>query len=293
MARGRIISKSISHSEKLALLYEVDNGLAEFACLLFTWLIPHTDDHGQISASPLSVKMEVMTNSPRSILDVKNALSLLAVVKLIELHKTEPILRIVNFDSFQTFRGDRTKQNKYPNLKWLTKDIPTSTTDIPCHAIREVKGSEEKLKEEKKNKTKEKEGAFILPDWIDKTAWNEFILMRKKIKKPLTDYAAKLKIKKLEQLQSEGNNHVEVLNRSIESDWHDIYSLKDKDNGIGKPKHEATTLGKADLKDENETEITLDEYTAKMRLELDDNKWEPSAELKNMVDIAGKIRVAT
>lgn len=73
---------------------------------------------------------------------------------------------------------------------------------------------------------KEKKEAFVLPDWIPLDAWNGYLDMRKKKKKPPTDYARDLLIKELEKLQNEGHDLTKVLNNSIKNDWTDLYGNK-------------------------------------------------------------------
>ena len=58
-----------------------------------------------------------------------------------------------------------------------------------------------------------------------KEAIYEFIKMRKKIKKPLTDYALKLLLKKLDKF----DNKVEILNQSIMNCWQGIYEIKENE----------------------------------------------------------------
>jgi hypothetical protein len=149
MARGRIISKTIGHSEKLATLYVHHKKIAEFAILFFTWIIPHTDCYGQISASPLSLKLEVMPASPRSLVDFKSALIALAETNLIELHKTENVLRIINFEQYQTFRKDRPRINKYPDLSWCNNGKPRYDNGSPQDKLSEEKLSEDNIDEKK------------------------------------------------------------------------------------------------------------------------------------------------
>lgn len=50
----------------------------------------------------------------------------------------------------------------------------------------------------------------------------EFIKMRKKIKKPLTDYALELILKKLDKF----DNKIEVLEQSIINSWQGIFEIK-------------------------------------------------------------------
>lgn len=147
MARGRILSKSISHSVKIARLYQLNPDLGEFSALLFSWIIPHTDDFGQISADPMSIKFEVLSNSPRNIDEIQEAIYMLYKVKLIQLGDcdNEPVLVVINSEEHQSFRSDRTKQNKFPEAKWHTIDIPTTYPWASLSAqgkLREVKLSE-------------------------------------------------------------------------------------------------------------------------------------------------------
>lgn len=63
--------------------------------------------------------------------------------------------------------------------------------------------------------------------------WNGFCEMRKKIKKPLTDRAAKMILNELERL-APGDNHTKglILDQSVKCCWQDVYPLKgDKSAG--------------------------------------------------------------
>lgn len=63
--------------------------------------------------------------------------------------------------------------------------------------------------------------------------WNGFCEMREKIKKPLTDRAAKMILNELERL-APGDNHTKglILDQSVKRCWQDVYPLKgDKSAG--------------------------------------------------------------
>ena len=63
--------------------------------------------------------------------------------------------------------------------------------------------------------------------------WNGFCEMRKEIKKPLTDRAAKMILNELERL-APGDNHTKglILDQSVKRCWQDVYPLKgDKSAG--------------------------------------------------------------
>ena len=65
-----------------------------------------------------------------------------------------------------------------------------------------------------------------LPDWLPREAWTGFEEMRRKIKKPLTDRAAAMAIRKLGTLRLEGHDPAEVLDQSTLNCWQDLYPLK-------------------------------------------------------------------
>ena len=76
-----------------------------------------------------------------------------------------------------------------------------------------------------------------IPTWIEKTAWDGFVEMRKKIRKPLTERAQALAIKKLEQHRNRGHDPNAILDQSTLNGWQDLYELKPNQGGQrnGKP----------------------------------------------------------
>jgi hypothetical protein len=70
----------------------------------------------------------------------------------------------------------------------------------------------------------------MLPDSIPVSIWDEFKAHRRKLKKPMTDYAETLILCKLEKWRVEsGANPIDVLNESIEKGWCGVFL-----NGHGK-----------------------------------------------------------
>jgi hypothetical protein len=67
---------------------------------------------------------------------------------------------------------------------------------------------------------------LILPDWIPVETWKAYVEMRKSIKKPLGPFAAKLAIKKLEDLREQGNSPSLVLEQSIFNCWQGLYPIQ-------------------------------------------------------------------
>lgn len=77
-----------------------------------------------------------------------------------------------------------------------------------------------------KSKTKAKAHSFAAPDWIPTEAWVGFCEMRKSLRKPLTDRAARLIVEKLEKLRSQGEDVGQVLDQSTRDSWQDVFPLK-------------------------------------------------------------------
>jgi hypothetical protein len=66
---------------------------------------------------------------------------------------------------------------------------------------------------------------FEIPSWVPKECWEAFLDMRKQNKKPMTEHAKGLAIKKLEQLRDAGNAPDEVLNQSTMNCWQGLFEL--------------------------------------------------------------------
>lgn len=69
--------------------------------------------------------------------------------------------------------------------------------------------------------------AGVLPDWLPLEAWAAFLAMRVKIKKPATDYAQTLLIKKLAAFYANDLDPGVILNQSIMNSWQDLYAPKE------------------------------------------------------------------
>lgn len=71
-----------------------------------------------------------------------------------------------------------------------------------------------------------------LPNFIPEEHWNEYLEMRKKIKKPATDFAKKLLIKKLTNFYTNGQDLEKVLEQSIIHSWTDLYEVKEEQQSV-------------------------------------------------------------
>lgn len=99
----------------------------------------------------------------------------------------------------------------------------------------------DKDKEKVKEKVKEKE-KDIAPEvavaTLDapaevKQRMQEFVIMRKSIKKPMTGNAVRLMYGRLQKLSKEPSTQCEILEQSIRHSWQDVYALKEENARSG------------------------------------------------------------
>ncbi|CAM2979607.1 DnaD domain protein [Paenibacillus taichungensis] len=161
MADRRMISKIISVSEKVNKLPDI------FDMLLFTWMIPHTDDFGRLPGSPFKVKNLVVPSIKRiDEPEIEVALEHLQAAGLIHWYKVgeDRVVQIVNFEEHQQGLHKRTK-SKFPDPpsddSETFPEVPGSSEDapkIPSELNRtEGKGTEENRSEEKRKQQEKKE----------------------------------------------------------------------------------------------------------------------------------------
>lgn len=68
---------------------------------------------------------------------------------------------------------------------------------------------------------------FLLPSWVPGEAWDAYVEMRKKIKKPLTEYASILAVRKLGDLLRGGHQPQDVLDQSTFNCWQGLYAIRE------------------------------------------------------------------
>jgi hypothetical protein len=73
-------------------------------------------------------------------------------------------------------------------------------------------------------------GDFVPPDWVPREQWAAYVEMRKKIRAPLTEYASRLTIQKLDDLRASGQSPGEVLDQSVQRGWKGVFEVKPEGN---------------------------------------------------------------
>lgn len=67
-----------------------------------------------------------------------------------------------------------------------------------------------------------------IPDWIPFDAWDGYIQMRKKIRKPMTDRAITLAITTLDKLRQQGQDIAAVLDQSTLNSWQGLFAVAER-----------------------------------------------------------------
>ena len=116
-------------------------------------------------------------------------------------------------------KSDRNVAETIPPLIPLSPNNPLP----PIVPLNKRKVKEKESKEERK-----KEVVGLLPDWIDKETWKDFLEMRKRLRASPTDKAIQLLIKDLENFKAGGDDPNKVLEQSIANSWRGLFPLKDK-----------------------------------------------------------------
>jgi len=135
------------------------------------------------------------------------------------------LLSIPNFEYHNGETAKKRALGKNRQDKFRNNDESNANSNAPSV----IKASPEKRREEKSIKENKEDAtsvAFVLPDWIPTETWEQFLEMRKRIKKPPTDYAIKLLIDKLSRFRSNGQDVKQVLEKSITSGWQDVFEIK-------------------------------------------------------------------
>lgn len=66
------------------------------------------------------------------------------------------------------------------------------------------------------------------PEWVPAEAWQGYLDMRKKIRKPMTDRAVQLAIGTLEKLRDQGQDVGAVLDQSTMNSWQGLFPITER-----------------------------------------------------------------
>lgn len=94
--------------------------------------------------------------------------------------------------------------------------------------IEMLKDNKKERKPKKQTKSYDEQIAEYTGNEELQDALKAFIQMRSFIKKPMTEYALKLMLKKLDELGNNDTTKIAILNQSITHNWQGIFPLKDE-----------------------------------------------------------------
>lgn len=126
-----------------------------FSKLLFTWLIPNTDDLGRMEGDPEVIKGMVFPYEEKiTVKQIRESLEELASVKLIIWYLVDDnrYIQFPSFATYQTLRKDREYKSDYPD----PTGIDMTSHDMTGHVGQNLREGKEKVSEgEGKEKVKE------------------------------------------------------------------------------------------------------------------------------------------
>ncbi|MGU4174538.1 hypothetical protein ACVZE1_35080, partial [Pseudomonas aeruginosa] len=86
----------------------------------------------------------------------------------------------------------------------------------------------EPVKEDKKRVKPAFDASLVeLPEWLPFETWSMWVKYRAQAKKPITEDAARLQLRKLEKIRAEGHSPVLVIEAAIENGWQGLFTAKD------------------------------------------------------------------
>lgn len=133
------------------------------------------------------------------------------------------------------------------------KNSHSGTVQVPLHEMSDAHSyieqeiTAENTQRVKPNASLSQNRSFNLPPWVDGEAWAGFAEMRKEIRKPMTERAMKLIVRKLARFEEQGHSSTLALEQSIMNCYADVYEPKttggfngNRRHGIGPNKFEQT-----------------------------------------------------
>lgn len=223
MARKRMIAPSFWTDEKIGECNHIER-------LLFLGLISNADDEGIGRANPKLLKSLIFPYDDLRISDFEKSLAKLASLKLIYLYQydAQNYYFIKNFNEHQTINRPTPSELPKPDLSEIENthaqitEYSLNTHEQLTPNIKEVNISKVNIKENKKN-------VFELYAQEDENllkALCDFAEMRKSVGKKMTDRACELLCGRLDKLKADGEDIVELINKSVQNSWLDVYPSK-------------------------------------------------------------------
>jgi hypothetical protein len=142
MARGRMISKSLSTSKKYAALYGQPHGLQAQA--MYPLIVAHSDDFGRLEGDSFTVKNSIVPASNWSETEILAILTLLDAVQLVRWYEVAGAryLQVLDFERHQSGLHKRTSSRfpRVPGKSGKVRGVPLQLKGTELKGT-ELKGS--------------------------------------------------------------------------------------------------------------------------------------------------------
>jgi len=227
---NRIIKESICTSDTI-------DQLSWFEEVFFYRLLVNCDDYGRMDARPAILKAKLFplkSVTEKQISDALNKLSTVGIVALYE-YDGRPYLQLVTWEKHQTVRN---KKGKYPAVDGreettASENVRLISVECNCNQLNAIASliqsnpiQSESNTNPNPNPNPNTKDSVVVPGEI-LSEWNAYVDMRKKIKKPMTDKAALLALKKLNELAPDDyEKQKAILNQSVFNSWQGLFPLK-------------------------------------------------------------------
>jgi hypothetical protein len=123
--------------------------------------------------------------------------------------------------------------NQVPDFKPLIKrgflEVLADASNVQAPATKcssETEAYKQETETEKSKSAAKPAAIATLPEWLPLDAWNAFLDMRKRIKKPLTEHAVKLAINRLQELKAGGDDPRRVLEQSVLNCYQGLFEVR-------------------------------------------------------------------
>jgi uncharacterized protein YdaU (DUF1376 family) len=144
-----------------------------------------------------------------------------------------PILRHKRCDRELSWQSKlKENQSERAKIRWENerKINELHAVAIPPHsrgnAIQNQNQNHIKKKKDSPTKLTAVAPAFSLPEWVPRDAWLGWEEMRRKIRKPLTDAARMVNLRKLAKLRDRGDDPTAVIEQSLANGWGGIFEIR-------------------------------------------------------------------
>lgn len=217
MGRIRTIKPEFSAHEELS---ELPAETHLFAAALLTY----ADDEGYFNANPVLLKAGTTPLRDKDGTKLEEQLVQLERIGYIELRRdgAKAIGLVVRFSEHQ-----RVSHPTPSKLRMKFESLPKNSGDVREPLRPEGKGKELKgTGKGKEQSAPEAREVFEIPEWVDRQAFDRFIAMRKKNRKPVADAALPLLVQKLDALRRAGNDPTSVLDQSTLNGWQGLFEVK-------------------------------------------------------------------